>query len=209
MPRTRKAAAAKRGTAKRTTAKRETAKRETEAKPAGRRSKFDINQRDVDKLQKQGHTLESAAEELGVSASSLSKPFYKAEVNNDPDLDISGTPKQVAKKIVALRDEGVRWARLSVYSDKSIAEVKRIYSEETGIDADETWTGRGRPPAGMTVAEAREMIGVDVSNGDEPTPRSRKTKATTPKRATAKRSAAAKAKAKTRAERQAKSRNPS
>jgi len=212
MARSRKATPAKRSSAKRDSAKRSSAKR-----PTPQKGKSDVNQRDVDRLQKQGLKLEEAADELGVAPSTIANAYYLAEVNNDPDLAIEGTERAIAKGIVAQRKQGVRWVRLAARSGLSQARVKAIWEEETGIPANETWTGRGAPPPGMDVEEAREIAHVQPTNGKKSdggsTKRStakRGEKTAPAKRGAAKRSSAKSAstkrgKARTRAERLAKS----
>lgn len=159
------------------------------------KSKSDVTQKDVDRLQKQDYSLEAAAEELGVAPSSIATAYYLAEVNNDPDLAIDGSDRAVAKGIVAQRKQGVRWVRLAARSGLSQATVKKIWEEETGIPPNETWTGRGAPPPGMTVEEAREIAAVVPASAarddDEPAP-----KRGTAKRGSAKRSSAKAAPAK-------------
>ena len=199
----------------------------TRATPPPKKGKDSVSQRDIDRLQKAGNTLEEAAEELEVAASSIASAYYLAEVNNDPDLAIEGTERQVAKGIVAQRDSGVRWERLMARAGLSKARVKAIYEEETGIPANETWTGRGAPPPGMTIDDAREIAAIPLkSSADDngasapkrsvakrggktaPAKRTAKTaaaKRSVAKRSVAKREAAQPKRARTRAERLAKS----
>lgn len=182
----------------------------TEKVTAKRKGKFDVAQRDVDRLQKKGLSLEKAADELGVAPSSIATAYYLAEVNNDPDLEIKGTDRAKAKGIVAQRKKGVRWVRLAVRSGLSQAKVKAIWEEETGIPYNETWTGKGAPPPGMDVEEARQIAEVPPKtalNGDEPARKRSTAKRGATKRSTVKRGAAKRStgKARTRAERLAKS----
>jgi hypothetical protein len=183
------------------------------------KGKHDVTQKDVDRLQKQDMTLEQAAEELEVAPSTIATAYYQAEINNDPSVEIKGSERQKAKGIVAQRKQGVRWRRLAVRSGLSEARVKEVWEEETGIPYNETWTGRGAPPAGMTADDAREL----VSGGGSAPKKRGAAKRGAAKRSTAKRSSAKSepakrsgtkrepAKARTRAERLAKSgkHNPS
>jgi lambda repressor-like predicted transcriptional regulator len=186
----------------------------TPKRAAAQKGKHDVTQAQVDRLQKAGHTLESAAEELGVAPSSIVTAYYLAEINEDPSLEIKGGERTVAKGVVSQRKQGVRWKRLSVRSGLSEARVKQIWEEETGIPSNETWTGRGAPPPGMDVEEAREIAEVrpaTADDGDEPAPKRGGAKRGAAKRSSAKSGAAKRStakrtgKARTRAERLAKS----
>src|SRR5438477_13154355 len=83
------------------------------------------------------------AEELGVKIPTAMTLYFTAELEIDPKLNIAGTPKAVKQA----RDTGVRWPRIAVRTGKSEAEVKKMYTEAGGNVAN-SYTGRGRPPAG-------------------------------------------------------------
>ena len=107
-------------------------------------AKVNINDKQVLSHIRKGTTIPKAAEAMGVHPSTMADAFYRLEPVADPSLVISGTKSQVAKAIVRLRNSGIRWERLALRSGLSVKQVKAIFTETSGTDADSTYTGRGR-----------------------------------------------------------------
>jgi hypothetical protein len=105
-----------------------------------------IDQKRVDKLQAQGLTVAGIARELGVTVGQVADAVYEAEVNNDPDLEVNGTPKAMGKQIIALRENGVRWERIRIYADRPIPELKELM-KDAGGDPEKKTTKPGRKAA--------------------------------------------------------------
>ena len=107
-------------------------------------TKININDTAVKRHIKKGDSSAVAAAAMGIHPSTMADAYYRLEPVVDPTLVISGTPKQVAKQIVKLRNSGVRWERLAARSGLSYKAVKDVYTAESGVDADSTYTGKGR-----------------------------------------------------------------
>ena len=107
-------------------------------------TKVNINDKQVLKHITSGLSIPKAANAMGIHPSTMADAFYRLEPVADPSLVISGTKAQVAKKIVALRNAGIRWERLAARSGLSVKQVKAVFTETAKVEADSTYTGRGR-----------------------------------------------------------------
>lgn len=107
-------------------------------------SKINIDDRAVLRHIRKGTTIPKAAQDLGVHPSTMADAYYRLEPVADPSLVISGNKGQVASAIVRARNSGLRWERIALRAGKTVAEVKSIYTAKAKVDADSTYTGRGR-----------------------------------------------------------------
>ena len=74
---------------------------------------------------------------------------YVGEPLADPSLVIKGrNDAELGKALRKGREAGLRWERLAARSGKTIAEVKKLVTA-AGLDPNASWTGKGRPPAGV------------------------------------------------------------
>jgi hypothetical protein len=100
-------------------------------------------------LLKKGLTPRQVKNELGLPASDGDPAIWAAEPIADPSLKFKATSKSVVK---ARDDLGLRWERIAIRADISVSEAKKMYKEGGG-DLDKSWTGRGKPPAGVDVSK--------------------------------------------------------
>lgn len=96
------------------------------------------------KLIAKGTSIPQAATAMSVSSGAMADAYFRLEPIADPTLVISGSKAQVAKKIVAVRNSGIRWERIAHRANMTVKQVKAIYTDTTGVSADSTYTGRGR-----------------------------------------------------------------
>lgn len=107
-------------------------------------AKVNIDDRAVLRHIKKGTTIPQAAKDLNVHPSTMADAYYRLEPVADPSLVISGNKGQVAAAIVRVRNSGVRWERIALRAGMTVKEAKAIYTAKAKVDADSTYTGRGR-----------------------------------------------------------------
>lgn len=83
----------------------------------------------------------AVAREFGVSAAAIVATVWRLEAVADPSLAVGTSPTAVAN---ARDKEGLRWERIAARSGLSVADVKRKYTEKTGLQPEQSYTGRGR-----------------------------------------------------------------
>jgi len=81
------------------------------------------------------------ARKLKLPAGSAGPIIWRLEPVAISSLKIPGTGASIAK---ARDTDGLRWERIAARTGKSIAEVKRLYTEKTGRQPEQSYTGRGR-----------------------------------------------------------------
>jgi len=90
-------------------------------------------------------SFKEASEAAGINYATAHSLFWKQELQHEPELKVTGTPKQIAKAVVNLRDnEGLRWERIALRVNKTKNEVITIYAEATGQDPEDV---KRRPAA--------------------------------------------------------------
>lgn len=144
-------AKAKRTAGKKTAAKKTAAKK---TKSAGRKPKHDRKElgKQVDALIKEGLAWNEIALQLGVDAGTarFAHDVFKVK----PKDRITGTDAEIAKAIVAARDdENQAWGKIMARSGLGMGKVKAIYQEASGNSANQ----------GYKVVQRRAAL-----NGDGP-----------------------------------------
>jgi hypothetical protein len=116
----------------------------------------------IDLLKKHpGESMQFYATKLGIQLGAVGAIVWRLEPQADASLKFNGTPAA----IVAARDkEGMRWERIAARTGKTISEVKKLYSEKSGVDASQSYTGRGRNFSG-TASSAKPSATAGAKRG--------------------------------------------
>jgi hypothetical protein len=101
---------------------------------------------DIVALRKSGLTMKQAAEAAGVSFPKAHDLMYKQEVEHDPSLKINAKSKTLGKQLAALREQNVRWERLSARTGLSVAECKAKVAEHLGVEVADLKRERAEAP---------------------------------------------------------------
>lgn len=109
----------------------------------------ELNTKLLDKLtgivkKSPGNSETFYVEASGIPQGQILRYLVLAELKADPSLKIPANGKAIAKA----RANGVRWPRIAARTGISESKCKELFEAETGTNARDSYTGRGRNFAG-------------------------------------------------------------
>lgn len=73
-----------------------------------------------------------AAEAFGIGIAKAHKLMWAQEVEDDPSLKVKLTGDKLTARVVKLREDGVRWERISARTGLPVSELKGLYESSEG-----------------------------------------------------------------------------
>jgi hypothetical protein len=138
----------------------------------------------VVKLKESGARTGAVAKECGIEPGQVEQIMWAHTASQNPIDTDNLSDTALAAEIVRYRDDqGFRWEIIAMASGLSVGKVKALYEATTGRAPNQSYTGRGRRPAGVTAPPKTDKPARKVKSAKAAPAASKTAKRTVRKRA--------------------------